>query len=342
MKETASPIRRVGALKRVAATDMVAAEEVLKIAMYSVVPDDQTQRKAFEALMPYLYVLRNKGCSWEQLTKLLTECGFKLQPSTVRSYFSEMLVTRMEICKARMNEQISVLDAIRKETKGADLSGIANRVMAVVNHQRNIAAPKIDALLEKTNQKTPAAKATTTPPSSTTSNADETGGEQLGEFGLLNIASAEPTSSKTPVFFTLDDAPPAISQAKTQNKSTVEKTVSSTTSAATSTETIKFKCHPLQNGVVPLKRRENVPSEVYEKGVVLEHPAIAGLSLTIDERLYGAALEYVNMADGELRMETLEEKRFRVTWKKPVPLTPTKTGHTFTEMDTTLFAKRKQ
>ena len=55
-------------------------------------PDDQSQRKAFVTLMPYLYVLRNKGCSWPKLAGLLNGCGFSLQPATVRTYYTSEIV----------------------------------------------------------------------------------------------------------------------------------------------------------------------------------------------------------------------------------------------------------
>jgi len=43
-------------------------------------------------MLPELYVLRDKGCSFEQITTLLNRCGLKLQPSTVKNYYNEMLV----------------------------------------------------------------------------------------------------------------------------------------------------------------------------------------------------------------------------------------------------------
>ncbi|MDY7579310.1 hypothetical protein RGU70_13390 [Herbaspirillum sp. RTI4] len=66
-----------------------------------------TQKKAFEILIPHLFVLRKKGCSWEQITKLLNDkCGFKLQATTVRTYFSEMARRHLGICQEAMTEHI--------------------------------------------------------------------------------------------------------------------------------------------------------------------------------------------------------------------------------------------
>lgn len=101
MNDTVAPIRRK--LQRVAAEDFSLCEEALKTAGQLKAPEDQTQRAAFEKLMPHLYVLRNKGFSWHQLTSLLNKSGFKLQPSTVRTYYSTMLPKTM--CLAGANER---------------------------------------------------------------------------------------------------------------------------------------------------------------------------------------------------------------------------------------------
>lgn len=74
---------------------------------------DMTQKKAFEILIPHLFVLRKKGCSWEQITKLLNDkCGFKLQAATVRTYFSEMARKHSGICRKAMTEHILAVSKI--------------------------------------------------------------------------------------------------------------------------------------------------------------------------------------------------------------------------------------
>jgi hypothetical protein len=78
-----------------------------------------------------------------------------------------------------------------------------------------------------------------------------------------------------------------------------------------------------------------VPAEVYEPGT-LEHPAIPGLMLALEARLYGAALEYAD-GGGEIHIETADEKRFRVLWRQPQRPTATRTADSFTTMDTSLF-----
>jgi len=77
---------------------------------------DMTQKKAFEKLIPYLYVLRKKNCSWAQITDLLNEkCGFNLQSGTVRTYFGEMAKKHADICQSAMEKYI--FDATKKKRK---------------------------------------------------------------------------------------------------------------------------------------------------------------------------------------------------------------------------------
>lgn len=98
-------------------------------------------------------------------------------------------------------------------------------------------------------------------------------------------------------------------------------------------------CAKLQPGIEPFPKRpasEGVPDEVYEDNRLLEHPAVPGLVLTRDERVYGALLEIID-SDGMVRSETLLEKRFRILWKHPIPATKTTTMKDFVKMDLSLF-----
>jgi hypothetical protein len=76
-------------------------------------------------------------------------------------------------------------------------------------------------------------------------------------------------------------------------------------------------CLPLRSGIKQLERRDNVLEEVY-MDCQLEHPAIRGLKLSKDERLYSAQLEIMEV-DGKERFETSVEKYFRILWKQPIP-----------------------
>lgn len=287
--------------KRIPSTDFSTAEEVLKAAACLMVPEDQTQHQALVRLMPYLYVLKNKGCNFSQLATLLVECGFTLQPSMVRDYYYTALATRMDMCQERMNEQILLMAEIRKENKGGDVSSITDRVTAIMEKQRSAAASKIDNLFGGGSSATPVAQ-------TSAAGSNEAAKPLLAENKNSGLRPA-------PAF-----SPP---ESKSQN---------------IASPAISLRCLPLKDGPQPLKKRENVPSEIYLPGD-LEHPKIPGLMLSLDDRLYGAALEYADEND-EVKLETLDEKRFRVLWKHPIAMTPTMTGGSFTKMDESLFKKQ--
>jgi hypothetical protein len=383
--------RRSGPLHRISSSDFAVAEEVLKTAALLIVPEDQKQRQAFEKLMPHLYVLRNKGCSWPQLTKLLGECGFNLQPSTVRAYFSEMLATRMDVCQGRMNEQIALLAAIRSETAGADVSAISGRVNAFMARLQQSAAPKLDAMFGlpstpangrviEAEPATPAGPARVAgspqpsrparprpaarkPPQGAESD-DGHSDAPTGEFGLLGLSTPPQAPSNGPSgFFTLDTDPsPHVPAAEPPGRKTSHgqarapiaggatpaapapapapaEAAQARTASTPPPGAIRKRISALQDGVPALNPRDGVPAHVYQPGE-LEHPAIPGLILTLEQRLYGAGLEYCDEEGDEagvLKVETPDEKRFRVTWRQRVPMTQTRTGSSFTKMDPALF-----
>lgn len=103
-------------------------------------------------------------------------------------------------------------------------------------------------------------------------------------------------------------------------------------------EPATFKCLPLQPDVVPFPRRAHVPDFVYMEGF-LEHPAIPGLTLTMEERIYGAYLELVDQ-NGEIRLESVKERPFRIKWTKPIPMTIGSTDKDFVDINPALFKKR--
>ncbi len=83
---------------------------------------------------------------------------------------------------------------------------------------------------------------------------------------------------------------------------------------------ITLHCRPITAGVRQLKKQPHVHASVYEEGE-LEHPCLPGTMLTLDQRLFSMSLEFSD-PDGVIRTETSEEKRFRIFWKKPMPLVP--------------------
>lgn len=312
------------ALRRLTAGVVSDTAEVLKAAAVLLEPDDATQRRAFGQLMPYLYVLRNKGCSWTQLTQLLNQCGFRLQMSTVRCYYSEMLAARMDACQARMNEQIEIMKEVRAETQGVEIASINDRVQAVLARARAASKAKVDEVFGAVTSALPS-RPVPQPTVADPQEAPVTARKELGQAPVLPPAPKKVTTPSRNA--SVQSA--SISQAAGNGSASIP-----TARAASPLH----KCRPLQSGFPELPKREGVPDAVYRPGN-LEHPAIPGLQLTLAQRRYSASLEYTD-AEGEIHTETADQKRFRVKWQKPIPMTETRTGGDFTKMDPNIFAKR--
>lgn len=359
---------RTGPLGRVQGVDLSMTGELLKAAIQLIVPEDQTQRKAFEQLMPHLYVLRHKGCSWAQLASLLADGGFKLQPSTVRNYFGEMVQRHMDACQESMTEQLLLLKEIRKETAGVDMSLIKERVSTVMENQRAAAAAKIDARFG-VGAAAPLTAVRREPasPAHGTATANASAGlrpvpeqqrrepaspalkeqPQLPEqedtddcFGLLNPSNAPSPTTNSTAFFSLNDDAPTIPDLSPRNNESAKIKAAASPQNELQPQNANFSCLPIPPGVKPLAKRMGVNEDVYKIGE-LEHPAVAGIMLTMAQRLSSLPLEFVDNNSGEIRFETAEEKRFRVKWEKPVPVTHTTTATHFTSMDMTLFRKKE-
>jgi hypothetical protein len=350
--------KKRGSIHKVAAIDIGIAEQVFKNALHLLIPEDAKQRKVFESLMPYLFVLRNKGCSWEQLTTLLNECGFKLQPSTVRNYFSEMHQVNRDLYREKMNEQAFLLNEVKKQTKAVDISSIAGQISDMMDKQRMAAVTKVQALfggqlagmtptlvgMVPALENQPAVPASIKNPEPASPARQKTGAglvpapeqqEKQNSLAMLKVTSTDISAIKNG-FFDLGDetAIPAIAPSKADVAAS--KLIQVPAPEATRTcQNLQLKCKPLIAEVKPLMKRANLPPEVYTD-VSLAHPAIRGLMLTMAERMYGAALEYVD-DNGEILTESLHEKRFRIMWQKPVTPTPSTTSKDFTDINPAYF-----
>ena len=359
--------RRSGPIRRVNLSEIepiwLAAEQLL-------MPKEQSQRKAFEALVPYIFNMRNKGYSWGQLTELVIDSGINLQPSTVRSYYSEMLATRQDICQARMTEQILLLAEVRKDNEQKARASISEKLSRMLESQAPATSAKIDSffgltggaanavppVLEKKIEPPAAARAATAlersrvPAPAPAESPVETG-DGLAKSPLSKEGKANP-----PAFSTQgDDLPiPQKSMATPPEPKKIDAPISKiaassargldSSAASAAGKTLDgsrgvvgaLRCAPLQKDVPELPKRAGVDPHMYED-VVLEHPHIPGLFLTRAERLYGLALEIID-ADGAIQLESSDEKRFRVKWMKPIPRTPSSTDGDFATIDMSLFA----
>lgn len=152
------------------------------------------------------------------------------------------------------------------------------------------------------------------------------------EYGLVVVGEDVPVSVQPGGgFFSLDNS---ASQVPLLDGGT-QATAPDSDTGSVIQPSIALKCAALQPGVAMLERRAGVPDEVYEDGF-LEHPAVSGLMLSKDERLYSQLLEILD-EDGVLRTETLNEKRFRIKWKRPIPEAETASKRNFVPMHMEIF-----
>lgn len=314
------------------------AEGLFDAAALLMKPENLKQRKAFEQLMPRIYVLVEKGFSMLQITKLLNEAGFKYQPSTVKVYYNELLASRMDICQQRMTEQILLMAEIRKETVNVGAaSEIRSRVQAVLDKQRASVTSKIDSVIGPVGG--PVSVVSTSPsaiahPKSPSSLA---AGPMAAkpEVGIKKpgLHPAPQTQAK-PVTIRNNAATPTASEIKPDWHNKV-------VSQKEEIPSVHFplRCSVLSADVESFKRRNDVEEHVYLPGD-LEHPCLPGVMLSLEQRMSSVALEFVNTENGEIRKETSDEKRFRVLWRKPIPMTISSSSHEFTKMDMSLFRQR--
>ena len=327
--------RTPGPLKRMSAEDSLAIREILAVAWQTIEPEERTQRQLFAALMTELYALRMKGFSFRQIASLLNDSGFSLQPGTVRSYYNEMIAARMDECKKRFDEQMALLRDAQQMTRSADLGHLAGKIVAMRQRNQELVDQRIKAVLSASdvgglqsanqdsrpqttpaNVKTAKKNAPPTPPKKQPAEVAQKGNES--GFGLTDsrvIATGETRSS----FFDGGGVADEDSQVSTSGTSTSITPSAGAKREPPSTQKNTLRCCAPKgkDAPPPLERRPGVPIEVYEDGL-LEHPAISGLMLTKEQRLYGALLEFINSEDGVVHIETMNQKRFRIKWARPV------------------------
>ena len=322
-----------GRLTRMSAEDAITVREVIAFAIQSIEPEDRSKRQLFASLMPDLYVLRMKGFGFRQLTDLLVDCGVQLQQTTVRTYYQEMLASKMELCEARFDKQLFIL---AKTEEMEDVSAYAAKVVAGQERLRASAATRIDAVLNKQVQPVkdqgdgnePTAKVSReSTPHSAAKVLNPITSEDGSGFGLLAGSNSSVEVQPGAGFISMDEDAPMVPVLKPEVLNEPLKNTPGTIPT--------LRCAKLQKDIQPLAVRDEVPQEVYKDGE-LEHPAVPGLMLKKEERLYGALLEIIDES-GELRLETATEKRFRIKWKKPIPAGETSTKNHFVEMDHSLF-----
>jgi hypothetical protein len=70
--------------------DIAIARQAFRIGAATLIPDKQSQRKAFQSIFHDVDIMRKKGLSFEQIQLVMEQCGFTLKLRTIKNYYSEM------------------------------------------------------------------------------------------------------------------------------------------------------------------------------------------------------------------------------------------------------------
>lgn len=125
-----------GKLTRLSSIDAAATREYLTLALYSD-PVEQTQRETFAQMLPQIFGLRQQGVDFKTITKLLNECGLKLQASTTRAYYSKFLEFRSDECEEWWRQNQRRIEEIRQETKGLEIDRIPEAVVKITARRKD-------------------------------------------------------------------------------------------------------------------------------------------------------------------------------------------------------------
>ena len=74
-----------------------------------------SQRQFIKVLMPSLFVLRHKGFSFRELSKMLGELGIRLKEATLREYYSDFKSETKDACEKQLAKQLPIWERVRLE-----------------------------------------------------------------------------------------------------------------------------------------------------------------------------------------------------------------------------------
>jgi hypothetical protein len=235
-----------------------------------------------------------------------------LQASTVRQYYGEELAVRQDLCEARLTDSLLAIAATRKAAMTMDQAAISEQLKAKAVQVKVAAAEKLNAIF-----------GTSVAGGGNPAGAAPPGAAKLDAvFGSGGAGAPRPLA---PLWVGAPGGP----------RGAWPPAAASSNSTALPPQLV---CQKLQEGVPRLEKRDTIADDMYLPGN-LEHPAIPGLFLTLDQRLYGAYLEYADSSDGVIKLESAHEKRFRMKWQKTIPPTISSTDANSTKMNLSLFKK---
>jgi hypothetical protein len=316
--------------KKISLVDRYAIGAALEVAAVAVDPDESSYRVVFREIMPRLYVMRQRGMSFQQIHRHIHQAGFPIALSTLRTYYSACLVEMRQECERHFRKLDRVINGVGKTAEVDRMALRAARTAvcgAAMAEGKTRAAAAIKTFAGAGNV------AGEPPPSP----APET-----------REAAASPLSHKPSTGLELPTE--ALARGKPQQRvgapGIAPDTPSCVTTAARqvlrplSAADASGSPHCLTTpGEAQIKVCDDLPPEVLSEDL-LEHPAIAALMLTRVQRFFTGRLEYRDAA-GVLHLETGKEMVSRREWTPPVPPSVGRTSGDFVELDPTIIGRRK-
>ncbi|MEO8407715.1 MAG: hypothetical protein ABI476_04730 [Oxalobacteraceae bacterium] len=114
------PVRPRARLRITGAEDI---ERALELAALVLQPDEISGRELVRRLMPQLFMLRKKGFSYLQLTRVINDAigktSAQLQPHTVKAYYHAFIAGCQVACEAHYQESLPLIAEIKKLTEQA-------------------------------------------------------------------------------------------------------------------------------------------------------------------------------------------------------------------------------
>lgn len=134
-----SPRERPVGRRRINDVDEIA--RAMEVAALALTPDELSGRRLIEQLMPQLFVLRKKGHSFAQLTKVLNAAIGRgvapLQSTTVKAYYHEFLVDKLDECERTFEQARNMAAEVNQRSKNetAELARDATAFKAALREQ---------------------------------------------------------------------------------------------------------------------------------------------------------------------------------------------------------------
>ncbi|WP_434716331.1 hypothetical protein [Paraburkholderia sp. A3RO-2L] len=357
--------------RKIGIVDKHAIGVSLEVAAVAIDPDEYSYRAVFKEMMPKLYVMRQRGMSFAQLHRVLNQAGFPIALATVRTYYNECLLDMLDECQKYLKRMERVIDVAEKTTVEVDRTSEMQATKQAIRSAVSVegdrrAAMSINAftavpsITKASGLPAPALTVQTAPPDTSAEPADsgEGAGKAETDEGTSSRGFAPPdplmgsgarASQATP-------AKPANSEALSRPQTTSSALVAPVVAAnaAPSRVTAATQSPPSLDATAAtgsaycltnptdeqIEIVANLPPDVLGDAV-LEHPAIPGLMLTRNQRLYIGRLEY-RSAVGVESVEKGTEMMNRREWKQAVPSSVGRTSGDFVELDTSIIGRRRK